>query len=348
MLFGSKKIIGLDIGTSSIKIAELDVTRRSVQLVSFGFAATPPNTLNGGEISNPTSLAQAIQGLITQLKSKRKNASVGMWGTAVIVKKITIPKMEQKLIGDQIKWEAEQYIPFDINNISLDYHMIPSNETGETMDILLIAAQNELVGQYVAITIVAGLKVDVLDVSGFALANIFETNYGKMTGEVIGLLNIGAGVTNFVVLANGEVVFSRDVPVGGFNYTNEIHKEMGVTLPEAESLKLSAVARGAVPDEVHSIISATNDMVTEEIRNSFEFFSGSNNGMGLNRCFLTSGCSVIPGLPEQIMKASQVPLEMMNPFQRVKVSKGLSPQYLQQITPFASVAMGLGLRKAGD
>ena len=347
-LFGSKKIIGLDIGTSSIKVAELEVGRNSVQLVSFGFAPTPANSLNGGEVSDPATLSQAIRLLIAEMKTKRKYVSTGMWGTAVIVKKITIPRIDKKLISEQIKWEAEQYIPFDINNISLDYNVVKTASSEDTMDILLIAAQNELVSQYVQSVKGAGLEVGVLDVSGFALANIFEVNYGKIGGQSIALLNIGAGVTNFVVINNGEVIFARDVPVGGFTYTNEIHKEMGITLQEAESLKLSAVAQGPVPDEVHSIISATNDMITEEIRNSFEFFTGSNGSYQISRCFLTGGSSVVPGLLEQISRSTNVAMDVMNPFAKVRPGKQFNQRYLQQIGPFAAVSMGLALRKPGD
>lgn len=348
MLFGSKKVIGLDIGTSSIKMAEMEVGRNQAQLLSFGFAPTPPNSLNGGEISNPGAISSAIQQLMFEVKSKRKHVSTGMWGTAVIVKKITIPRIEKKMIRDQIRWEAEQYIPFDINNISLAYHIIADGGGGDTMDLLLIAAQSELVSQYTTAISGAGLQTGVLDVSGFALANVFEMNYGKLFGETIGLLDIGAGVTNFVVVSSGDVIFSRDVPVGGFNYTNEIHKEMSITLQEAESMKLSAVGRGAVPDEVHSILSATNDVITEEIRNSFEFFSGSNNGMVLNRCYVTGGSSGIPGLMEQISKSTGVACEYMNPFMKIRGGKQMNEGYLQQVAPFASVAMGLGLRKVGD
>lgn len=348
MFFLSKKVIGLDIGTSSIKMAELDISRKGIQLVSFGFSPSPSNSLNGGEISNTNAISQAVRKLVTELKSKRKVVSTGMWGTAVIVKKITIPKIDKKMIAEQIKWEAEQYIPFDINDISLAYHVIASATTSETMDLLLVAAQNELVNQYNSVITGAGLEVGVLDVSGFALANLFETNYGKIPSQTVGLLNFGAGVTNFVVVNNGDVIFSRDIPVGGFNYTNEIHKEMGVTLPEAESLKLSAVAKGPVPDEVHSIISSTNEIITEEIRNSLEFFSGSNSGSQINMCYVSGGSSVIPGLTDHIGRVIGVSTEFLNPFAKIKAGKGLNPTYLQQIAPFAPIALGLGLRKASD
>ncbi len=328
-------------------MAELEISRNSAQMISFGFVPTPLNALNGGEINDTGMISQAIQKLYFELNTKRKMVATGMWGTAVIVKKITIPRIEKKMIADQIQWEAEQYLPFDINSISLAYHVINSNESTETMDLLLIAAQHELVSQYRTSVEGAGLQLKTLDVSGFSLANVFEANYGK-SNEVIGLINIGSGVTNFVVVSNGEVIFSRDVSIGGFSYTNEISKEMGITLPEAESLKLSAVSKGAAPDEVHQILSSTNDLVTDEIRNSFDFFVGSNNSATFNRCFVTGGASQTPGLIEQVSKATQVTVEKMNPFLRIRASKNFSNAYLKQISPFASVALGLGLRKAGD
>ncbi len=347
MLFGSKKLIGLDIGTSTIKIAEMDVSGSKAQLTSFGFAPTPVGSLNSGEILNAAALSTAIKGLLMEMRSKQKKVSTGLWGTGVIVKKITIPRIEKKMIADQLQWEAEQYLPFDINTISLGFHVINPNAGNDTMDILLIAAQHEIVNQYRTVVTGAGLNLNVLDVSGFAVANVFEMNYGR-SEETIGLINIGSGVTNFVVMMNGEVIFSRDVAIGGFNFTNEISKELGVTLPEAESLKLSASNKEAVPDEVHSILSSTNDLITDEIRNSFEFFVGSNNGASFNRCFVTGGSSSVPGLLEKMSQATNVQIEKMNPFNRIRASKNFSDAYLRQIAPFAAVAMGLAMRRVGD
>lgn len=329
-------------------MAELDVGRTGATMVSFGFAPTPVGAMNGGEINDPNSISMSLRSLINELKSKRKVAATGMWGTAVIVKKITIPRIEKKLIADQIKWEAEQYIPFDINDIALAYHVVNPGDNGDTMDLLLVAAQNELVNQYTSVIQGAGLQLGVLDVSAFALANTFEMNYGKRPGETVALMNVGAGVTNFVVVSNGSVVFSRDIPIGGLNYTSEIQKEMGISTPEAESLKLSAVSGREVPDQVHSVINTTNEMMTEEIRNSFDFFGASNAGLSIHKTYYSGGSSTIPGLMQQMSTATAVPTEMLNPFLKIKAAKNFSDQYLQQIAPFASVVLGLGLRKEGD
>lgn len=348
VLFGSKRVLGLDIGTNSIKIAELDVTRTGATLLSIGMIPTPIGALNGGDISNPAAVSQAIRSLANEIKVKRKNVATGLWGTAVIVKKITIPRVETKLLAQQIRWEAEQYIPFDVNEISLAFHVIPSRSAGDSMDILLVGAQNALVQQYQMAIAGAGFQMSVLDVSGFALANTFAMNYGRAAGQSIALINIGASVTNLIVVSDGDVVFSRDVPMGGLNYTNEVHKEMGISLTEAESLKLSACHKQEVPEQVQSVISTVNEAIAEEIRNSFDFYAASNSGSAITQCFFTGGASGTPHLAEKIGAAIAVPMNPMNPFARVKPSRGITPQYLVQAAPFAAVVVGLGLRQAGD
>ncbi len=348
MFFKSKKLVGLDIGTSSIKIAEVEVTRGGCSLLSFGVAPTPTGAISGGEISDIAGISSSVRALMGEIKSRRNAASTGMWGTAVIVKKITIPKMEANLVADQIRWEAEQYIPFDINEISLAYHILKRQGNNDTMDVLLIAAQNELVMQYAEAVEGAGLSCSTIDVAGFALANCFELNYGSYN-ECVALLNIGAGSTNFVVLNAGEVIFSRDIPTGGQTYTNDIHKEMGVTMGEAEALKLSASAGREVPDEVHAILLGTHETVTEEINNSFEFFAATSNGLSISRCFFCGGGAAIPGLIDQISRNCNLRFERLDPFLKIKAAnKSFSSTYLEQIKPFAAVVTGLAMRKIGD
>lgn len=347
MFFKSKKVVGVDIGSSSIKIAEMELSGSKAQLLSFGSIPTPPGSMNSGEITNGSAISGAIRSLLSEVKSKKKKACTGLWGAGVIVKKITIPRVEKKMIADQLRWEAEQYLPFDVNTISLGYHVVNIAGGAETMDVLLIAAQHEIINQYRSVANGAGLELAILDVSGFALANVFELNYGKLD-DTLGILNIGSGVTNLVVIQQGEVIFARDIAVGGFNYTNDISKELGITLPEAESLKLGASQQGSVPEEVQNIITNTNELVTDEIRNSIEFFVGGNNGAGFSRCFVSGGSSALPGLLEKISQTTGIQIEKMNPFLKIKAGKNFSANYLNQISSYAPVAMGLGIRKVGD
>lgn len=344
-----KKLIGLDIGTTSIKMAELDISNKTPKLLSIRLIPTPPNCINAGEISDVSTISGAIKSLYSELKTNRKAVATALWGTAVIVKKITMPKMDKKMIREQIHFEAEQYIPFDIKNVSLDFHILKYSSTPETIDVLVIAAQNELTSQYTSVIEFSRLKAEVLDVSGFALANCFEANYGKLGLETIGLFNFGAAVTNFVVISNGEVIFTRDIPVGGSVYTNEISRNLGITFSEAEALKIDAVSGRETPDQVNSIITATNELVVEEIRNTIEFLVATSNGLVLSKCYYTGGSSLTTGLINAVSNSISVEFLQLNPFRSVIVdSKRNSTNHITRMTNFSSLAIGLGLRKIGD
>jgi type IV pilus assembly protein PilM len=236
MFFGQKKVVAIDIGTSSIKLAEMDSTRKGWMLRKFGVVTLNPGWVKEGEILEPQSVSATIKTLVQSVKTKRKNVATGIFGNGVIVKRISMAPIEENLIAEAIKWEAEQYIPFDVNEAAIDHHVIrhPDRGAGENLDIILIGAKQEFVFRFIETLESADLKCSIIDVSGFALANCFEANYGKVQG-LTALLNIGAGVTNLVIVENGDVIFSRDSMVGGQTYTNELHKAMGVSIPEAES-----------------------------------------------------------------------------------------------------------------
>ncbi len=348
MFFKQKKLLGLDIGSTSIKISELDVGRGGATLQSFIMAPMPPSALGTGEISDLASVGLILQKIFRDLKSKRSQVSLGMWGTSVLVKRISVPRVEKKLIMEQLKFEAEQHIPFDINNVTLSYHILPFSSSPETMDLLLIASQNEVMKQYMQVVESAGQRCHTIDVAGFALANLFELNYGRLANETIAVFNIGAQVTNFVAIQNGEVIFCRDVPVGGGTYNAELSKNFGLTFQEAESLKLSAAKGQEVPEGVSQTISQVNEQIIEEIRNSIDFLSVTNQGLKLSKAWFTGGGSLTPGLIEKMANAFEIRTEVLNPFRKVSIGKKVNSSYLQQVSPFVSISLGLGLRQIGD
>ena len=348
MLFKKKGLLGLDIGSSSIKIAEVIVGKKGHTLQNFGLIPTPPQATSGGDIVDANLLVETIRHLLTEIKTKNKNTVTGLWGASVIVKRISIPRMEEALIADQIRWEAEQYIPYDINEVHLDYKILkvtPSDS--DTMDILLIAAVQEMIFNCAEIVTASGLTCVVLDVEGFALANCFEANYGVLHGELLGLLNIGSSVTNFVVVEDGEVIFCRDIPMGGLTYTNELAKSLGLSMTEAEGIKLAVGSGQAVPEEAGAVIESTHETVIEEINGSIEFFNNTNSGATLSRLFLTGGGSKTTGLFQAISQV--LPCERFNPFQTVKASgRAFSEPYINQIRDYSAISMGLSLRTLGD
>jgi len=347
--FGSKKLLGLDIGVSSIKLAEVEISRNGVTLISFGFTPTPEGSITGGEIVDPFSVASAVTSLVKQTRTKIKKACTAMWGSAVITKKISIPKIDEKLLPDQLKWEAEQYIPFDIKDINLQYQILrnipPPN--AEQMNVLLIGAKRDYVLRYAEVVETAGLECSIIDVAGFALANCFLVNYPDYEDKSIVVLNVGAGVTNFVVIEKSEATFSRDIAVGGNTYTSDIQRTMNVSLQEAEGLKVSASTGQAVPQEVTDAINQTNELVAEEIRRSFDFFLATSAEAHIEKIFVTGGGIGTPGLFEHIKNILNLPLENFNPFVNVRAARTFTQEYLHQIAPYAGVGIGLAMRQEG-
>lgn len=347
-LFNSKKLVGIDIGTSTIKLAEMDVSKNSAKLTSFSIMPTPPGAVQAGEVSDVGSLADAIRTLLDQAKSRRKHASIGVWGAAVVVKRISVPRMDENVLAEQIRWEAEQYIPFDINSINLDYAVLKSGpQAGDSMSVLLIAAQKEFVLRYAEAVEGTGLQCSVIDVNGFAFANCFQHNYGD-TGQTVALLNIGAGTTNFVVMSQNEIVFSRDIIVGGINHTTDLMKQMNISLEEAEGIKISASNGQASPQEAMDCIQQTNEVVIEEIQRSFDFYFATVTDTPIQKIYFSGGSVSVPGLTQGVSKIVNIPGEVMNPFQNIGVGGSVSASMIPQIQNFAAVSMGLALRKVGD
>jgi type IV pilus assembly protein PilM len=346
--FSSKKIIGLDIGASAIKMVQLDVGKGSATLNGFGFIPTPPQSIVGGEIADPVALSSSIKSLVTELKSNRKSVAVGLWGSGVIVKKISIPRVDENVLADQIKWEAEQYIPFDIKEISLEHYVLKTSASAEMMDILLVAAKKPLVFRLMDIISGCDLTCDIVDLSTFALANCYTYNYG-ISSDIVALLDIGSQITNFAIIQDGQVMFCRDVPVGGFTFTADISREMGVSLEEAEGLKLAAFSNQQVPSEVSNVIKNTTESVAEEIQNSFNFFSATGATGAISKFLVTGGSSGMTGFADYLTQVTGAPNEVFDPFIKVKYStRKFSREYIDQIRPYSAVGIGLALRAKGD
>lgn len=348
ILFKSTKVIGLDIGSSTIKFVELNISGSKAEIISFGVAPTPTGSVLNGEILDSMPLSEAVLQILDQVKTKRKRTCTGLWGTSVIVKRISVPAMDESLLAEQIRWEAEQYIPFDLSEVSIDYHIIPGNKSADSMDILLVAAKNDTVYRYAEMVENSGLDCSVIDVNGFALSNCYEFNYGTNSKETIGLLNIGAACTNFVVMEQGKTSFVRDIPVGGANYTSDIQSQLGISLDEAESLKISAGMGQEVPEDVYSVLNSSTETFVDELQRSIDFYQASSNDGEINRFYITGGSISIPGLMEGMQKALDLPVEIMNPFKKVKYNqKKFNPDYIAQISNYVSVPIGLALRKGG-
>lgn len=348
MFFSSKKVVGVDIGSSSIKLAELTVSSGGTTLDNFAVIPSPQLAVTNGEITDTLLVAESIKSAFRENGFKNKNACVGLSGTAVIIKKISIPRVDPKKLREQVQYEAAQYLPFDVSQVTLEHHVLSFTSSPENLDVLVIAAQNEYILNYISSINQAGLRCSILDVNSLALANVFEMNYGK-TSEPVALFNFGSNITNFLVLFQGEVIFSRDIPVGGFHFTNEISKNMGITFDEAETLKISQSTQQEVPEDTRTFMNIALDYVTEEIRNSIDFYTATAQGHLITKAYYTGGASLTAGLVDHLIDVLKLPFELFNPNLNIKPgTKKMTPLFLQQITPFSSIACGLGIRTVGD
>lgn len=348
MFFSSKKVIGVDLGSSSIKLVELEVgSGGTYSLVSFGVMPTPADAISNGQVNDSSLLASSISGILRDSKTKTKAAVTGMWGTSIIIKKISIPRVDEKVLQETIRFEAEQYIPFEISSVALTHVALDSNNSPDTMDVLVVAAKSDQLVQYVEAVSLSGLKCSIVDANSIALANCFELNYGVFKNETIALMNFGAEMTNFVVLHNGNMIFCRDIGVGGNNISNEIARALGVSLSEADNFKISALAGAEVPDEVHSIINTETERIVEEIKNSFDFFSASNVGINIGRVFFSGGGSHLSSLIQQVAISLGITFEKLDPFKKIKVNtKKFNLNYLEKVSYLAPIAVGLASREA--
>ena len=348
----SKSIVGLDIGSSSVKVVECSRRGRGFELSHVGMAPLPPEAIVQGAFLNSGAITEAIREAMDAAGIKAKNVATAVSGHSVIVKKISLPAMTRDELEESIRWEAEQYIPFDINEVNLDFQILDTGRTEGQMDVLLVAAKKDLIDDYVHVIQEAGLNPAVIDVAAFAVCNAFEANYDVGPDEVVALVNIGSQVVNINILAGGAPAFTRDISTGGNVYTEEIQKALSVSWEEAERMKIGGSApeesQEVVPQEVEQAMRTVTDTVLGEISRSLDFFSATSAESRISRVFLAGGGAKISGLDAAFQGKTSLPVERLNPLGRVVPSSRVDAQLLEDLGPALGVGVGLALRRTDD
>jgi type IV pilus assembly protein PilM len=348
--FGKAPLVGLDIGSSAIKAVEIAMKGRDkgFELRSLGIAPLQNEAIVQGAFLNQSAIVDAIVESIEIGRIKTKEVAVAVSGHSVIVKKVSLPAMTRDELEEQIQWEAEQYIPFDVNEVHLDFQILDTSEGEGQMDVLLVAAKRDLVDDYVQVITEAGLIPAVVEVAAFAVENAFECNYDREPDEVVGLVNIGAQVVNINVVQNDIPVFTRDITTGGNQYTEEIQKALSITFEEAERIKLGGGSdqnQEVIPQEVEQAMRSVTDTVLGEISRSLDFFGATSAESRISRVLLTGGGAKIPGLEAAFRERSGLEVELMNPLSRMLPSKGFDPEYLDSVATSLGVGIGLATRR---
>ena len=345
----SKNLVAIDIGTSNVKLVELDEIKGKYKLINFGIIKLPKETIVNGVIINADPLIQSIKNLISNLKINNKNVIVSVSGHPVIIKKITLPFITEEELEPNIETEAAQYIPFDLEEVNVDFQILSINEeNSEEVDIMLVAAKKAMVTEYTDVLQSAGLKANIIDIDVFALENMFAINYDYEENEIIALIDIGASVTNINILKNSISVFNRDVSLGGNQITEAIQKELSVSFEEAEILKTGEIIEGINQELLNQIITNSISSLVREIQRTLDFFTGSNYSE-IHNIYLSGGTSKLNGLKEAIEEKIKSHIEFTDPFKTIEYNKKtFDTEYIKDVSPFAAIGVGLASRKLGE
>jgi type IV pilus assembly protein PilM len=347
-----KLAVGLDIGSSSVKLVQLKDKKGGFQLLAFGSAPLPPEAIVDGALMNSAAIVQAIQELVSQQKVKTREVAIGVRGHSVIIKKISLPRMTQEELDESIQWEAEQYIPFDVKDVNIDTQILTSEgDAAGQMDVLLVAAKKDMINDYTSVCAEAGLTATVVDVDAFAVQNAFESNYEAGPTDTVVLINVGAAVSNINVISHGVTTFTRDITMGGNAFTEEIQKQLNISYDEAEALKVGGQGESdaVVPQEVERVIQGVADQMGGEIQRSLDFYASTAADGKVTKVFLSGGTARVPALFKVLEARANVPIEILNPFKNIEVdNRKFDPGVILSAAPSAAVGVGLALRRPGD
>jgi type IV pilus assembly protein PilM len=345
-------VVGLDIGASSLKVVELEKDGVSVRLLNCGIMPIPKQAIVESTIMDGNALIKCIRELFTSLKIKNKQVAISLSGNSVIIKKIKMALMDEDALKDAIKWEAEQYIPFDINDVIIDYHVLSRDEENEKMDLVLVAAKTEMIHDYSSLCTEAGLTPQIVDVDSFAIENCVNFNYQLISDEVYVLINVGSSMTNINILSGNTSVFTRDINIGGDYFTDEIQKILNIPFDQAEAIKLGQVfkdkdaqRKAILPHDVQDCIRSSSETLAMELHKSIDYFTTTFPDKEVSKIYLSGGCAKISGIVDVLSLEIDRPVEVVNPFSKISFSDGdFDSQSISSLSPVFSVAMGLSLR----
>jgi len=348
----SKSVVGLDIGSSAVKAVELKASGKNFKVVAFASEPVPPDSIVDGAIIDGAAVADAIRRVFDNKAFKTKEVAASLSGNAVIVKKINLPVMTEAELAESIYWEAEQYIPFDIQDVNLDYQILDAG-TGEnskgTMEVLLVAAKKEKIADYTGVISQAGRVPVIVDVDAFALQNAYEVNYGLDPSLVVALVNFGASAVNINILSGGQSLFTRDISIGGNAYTDALQRELNVPYETADALKRGLHVEGYSMELARPTIRAVTENVLLEIQKTFDFFRGTTGSDRIDRLVVSGGASRVDGFVDMLAERFDSHVELFDPFKKVSFDADkFGVMSAADVQATSAVAVGLALRKVGD
>jgi type IV pilus assembly protein PilM len=349
-LLGSKELIGLDIGSSAIKLAHVKPVGVEFRVKKFGVYPLPPDAIVDGAIMDHVSVIEGIKTALRELKVKEKEIATSLSGHSVIIKKVVLPTTTPEELEESIQWEVEQYIPFDIKDVKIDFQVIgPLKEDPSKMDVLLVAVKTDLVNDYVSVIKDAGLTPTIVDIDSIAAGNAFELCHPVSDEQVPMVVNVGASFMNINILHSGVPLFTRDVPMGGGMYTSEIQKQLAVSFDTAEELKVGKKDAGERAEKIAEIMRTVSNILSTEVQRSYNFFSATYPDRLVTKVYLTGGAAKSAFLKEMLTEKIGVDVELFDPFEGLMLEEGSVDRSLAAgFNTAATVSIGLALRNQED
>lgn len=357
MLNLNQPTLAVDLGSNAIKFLSLRPKKKKMELVALGTVPMPEGCMAGREIENPEPIAEAIKKLLKNQKIKGKKIITAISGSPVIIKKIQVTYQSEEELAKNIKFESEQYIPVNINEVNLDYHIISSSKEEDTLDLLIVAVKKEIIKQYVNLFKLAGLSPVVIDIDAFSIGNSYEFIYNMQKEkleeegdkqEVIALLNIGSSMTNINILEGGTTSFTRDMEFGGHNYDMAILDQFELEKNQIEKLKRGSIVEGTDIEEITSIIVSATEELAGEIFRIFEFYQ-SSSGKNIDKIYISGGLAQMKDIDKFFAESIGIPTFKFNPWAKISYDPNkFDKEYLSYIGPSMGVCVGLALRKIDD
>ncbi len=349
---GANHLIGIDVGFSSIKVAEVIRSGKKFQLVNFAYEDLPEGSIIDAEIHQLPEVTTALINCFQKSGIKNKNVVLGLFGpSSTMFKKVEISQGTKDEMEDQIFWEAEQYLPFDSEDANIAYHMVGENEGGGII-VIVAAAKKEMVKVYSDLVEMSGLTPHVFDLNLMSISNLYEVTASedeKKENPNTLFVDFGGQYTKLMLLKEGIPVFSREINLGGYNITEDIQRKMGITFSEAENLKIFGDGQGNYPEDILTIMASNMSNVIGEIKKTISFYMTTVNQDNIHFCYITGGSSLLPGLIDKLAEALEVKVKLFDPLAKMSISKKIESEALDNFVRYrGATALGLALREINE
>ena len=337
----------LDIGSSSVKLAEVQQPGPAPRLTALGIAALPPTVVQSNVIQDEGPVVEAIRTLVAETGTQATQVITAVPGPAVIVKKVILPAQPGAAVEAAVLAEAQHLIPDSLDNVNLDYQVIDWIEDGNKMEVLVVAVKREIINSYTEAIRAAELEPILVDVDYFALENMFELNYDPPDGHPMALVNIGARYSSINILKQGRSTFTGDVPVGGAEYSDALVRQLGVEPADAEAIKAGRLGK-LDASAAEPVLGSVTEFIVEEIQRALSFFWTAATDEPLGGVVLSGGTARMPGLANQLTQRLGCAVELANPFRRLQLERSVDRELVERSGPALAVTVGLATRHPGD